>query len=127
MISRETSIIPSLHVADFTGKEGYFVESAAGADSIVNHAADIPLGVITEGLAAGSSIALPSYAGIVKVKVTGAAPGAIVRGSYGTVKNDGTVQLDSGAGARVRVCRFLEAGAANELVDAYLVEPTALT
>lgn len=127
MIARTNAIIPGLHSADWTGKDGYFVESASGADSICNAATDIPLGVITEGLPASSSIATPAFGGVVKVKVTGTSPGTIVRGSYLTVKSDGTVQLDAGTGSRVRVARALEAGAANELIDAYLIEPVALS
>ncbi|MFU8894011.1 MAG: hypothetical protein ACNA8L_10320 [Luteolibacter sp.] len=126
MIARDTNIIPGKHVADWTGQEGKFVETAAGADSIVNNAADIPLGVITEGLPTNSAIATPKFSGTVKVKVTGTSPGTIVRGTYLTVKSDGTVQADAGTGARVRVARALEAGAANELIEAYLLEPTAL-
>jgi hypothetical protein len=36
------------------------------------------------------------------------------------------VQADAGTGSRVRVARALESGAANELIDAYLVEPVTL-
>jgi len=126
MISRSEAIIPANHVADFTGLEGYFVETAAGADTIVNAAADIPLGVILEGMPKASTIATPNFGGVVKVKVTGTSPGTIARGTYLTVKDDGTVQADAGTGARVRVARALEAGAAGELIDAYLIEPTAL-
>lgn len=127
MIARHNAIIPGNHSADFTGLDGYFVESASGADSIVNAATDIPLGVITEGLPSKSSIATPAFSGTVKVKVTGTSPGTIARGTYLTLKNDGTVQADAGTGSRVRVARALEPGAANELIEAYLIEPTALS
>lgn len=119
--------MPATHVADWTGLDGYFVETAAGVDSVVNAATDVPLGVITEGLAKKSSIALQHFAGVVKVKVTGTSPGTITRGTYLTVKSDGTVQADAGTGARVRVARALEAGVANELIDAYLLEPQVLS
>lgn len=126
MISRAEAIIPATHVADFTGEDGKFVETASGVETIVNAVGDIPLGVIAEGLPARSTICTPNFGGVVKVKVTGTSPGTINRGTYLTVKNDGTVQADAGSGTRVRVARALEAGAANELIDAYLIEPVAL-
>lgn len=125
MISRSEAIIPAKHSADLSGKDGYFVETASGTDSIVNAVTDTPLGVIVEGSAAANSstIATPNYGGVVKVKVTDTSPGTINRGTYLTVKTDGTVQADAGSGARCRVARALEAGAAGELIDAYLIEP----
>lgn len=44
MLSRSEAIIPSTNTADFTGLDGYFVETATGVDSIVNAVTDIPLG-----------------------------------------------------------------------------------
>lgn len=126
MLSRSEAIIPSTHTADFTGLDGYFVETASGVDSIVNAVTDIPLGVVLEGLVKNSTLATQNFHGVVKVKVTPTAPGTIVRGTYLTVKTDGTVQADAGSGARTRVARALEAGAAGELIDAYLMEPAAL-
>ena len=126
MISQENSIITAIHTADFTGEDGKFVETATGTDTISNAATDIPLGVITEGRAAGSSIATPAFGGVVKVKLH-STPGAVVRGSYLCLHTNGTVLLDPGTGNRVRVARALQAGAANELIDAYLMEPVALS
>ena len=129
MIARDTAVIPMTPSADHTGKEGYFVEYAAGPKAaICNAAADIPLGVIVDGAdtTGNSAVATPAFGGTVKVKVTGTRPGTINMGTYLTLKADGTVQADAGSGARVRVARALEAGAANELIEAYLMEPTAL-
>ena len=126
MLARIEAIIPSTHTADFTGLDGYFVETAAGVDTIVNAATDIPLGCILEGLPRQSTIATQNFHGVVKVKVAATTPGTIVRGTYLTLRADGTVQADAGTGARVRVARALESGAANELIDAYLVEPVTL-
>lgn len=123
MIARDTNIIPGNHTADFTGLEGYFVETASGTDTVVNAVTDTPLGVIVEGFKEKSSIATPAFAGTVKVKITGTSPGTIVRGTYLTVKTDGTVQADAGSGDRTRVARALESGAAGELIEAYLIEP----
>ena len=126
---RTEAIIPLEPAADQTGLEGYFVENSSGKAAVCNNAADIPLGVILEGqpTSGRSSIALPACHRIVKVKVTGTSPGTIALGTYLTLKADGTVQADAGSGARVRVARALEAGAANELISAYLLEPTALS
>jgi hypothetical protein len=126
MISQSDSIIVSLHAADFTGQDGKFVESASGADTISNAATDIPLGVITEGLVTRSSMALPSFGGVVKVKLH-STPGTVVRGTYLCLHTDGSVLADPGSGGRVRVARALQAGAASELIDAYLMEPVALS
>lgn len=129
MIAREKAIIPFTPTADHTGLEGYFVKNSSGSAAICNNAADIPLGVITEGGTTldKSAVAVPAFGGTVKVKVTGTSPGTITVGTYLTLKADGTVQADAGTGARVRVARALESGAANELIEAYLIEPTALT
>lgn len=126
---RTEGIIPLTPTADHTGKEGYFVENSSGSAAICNAATDIPLGVITEGqpTTGKSSIALPCVGRTVKVKVTSDTPGTIALGTYLTVKADGTVQADAGSGSRVRVARALEAGAAGELIEAYLLEPTALS
>lgn len=126
MISQSNSIITSIHAADFTGEDGKFVESATGADTISNAATDIPLGVIVEGLATRSSLALPNFGGVVKVKLH-SSPGSVVRGSYLCLHTNGSVLLDPGTGGRVRVARALQAGAASELIDAYLIEPVALS
>ena len=121
-----SAIIPANHPADFTGLEGYFVRTAANTDFICNTAADIPLGVIVEGLRTRSSIITPNYGGVVKVKVANSGAGIINRGTYLMLRTDGTVQADSGTGVRVRIARALEAGTPNELIDAYLIEPIAL-
>lgn len=129
MIDRDTAIIALTPTADHTGKEGYFVENSSGSAAICNAATDIPLGVITEGFptTGKSSIALPAFGGLVKVKVTDTSPGTITLGTYLTVKSDGTVQADAGSGSRVRVARACESGAAGELISAYLMEPVALS
>jgi hypothetical protein len=123
MITRSEAVIPANHAADWTGKEGLFVESAAGVDTICNAATDIPIGVITEGQPKKSSLATPAFGGTVKVKLHSSA-GAVVRGSYLCLHTDGSVLLDPGSGNRVRVARALEAGANSELIEAYLIEPT---
>lgn len=108
--------------ADQTLLEGYFVEVAAGVASVVNAATDIPLGVILDGedVDGKSSIAVAGgFAGTCKVKLSG----AVSQGDLGQLAADGTVITDSGAGARVIVCRFLEDGVADELVEAVIFLP----
>ena len=123
------AILALTPTADHTGKEGYFVNASSGDAALVSAATDIPIGVITEGAptTGKDSVALPTFSGTVKVKVTATSPGTIALGTYGTIKSDGTVQADAGTGSRVRVCRFAEAAAAGELAEAYLIEPLALS
>ncbi|MFO1459520.1 MAG: hypothetical protein U1G08_08920 [Verrucomicrobiota bacterium] len=131
MLSRTDAIVPATPAADHTGKEGFFVEPSGAAVAVINSAADLPLGVITEGRpqTGKDSIAIcGGGAGIVKVKLS-ANPGAVVFGAYLVLDGAtlGTAKLDPGAGARVRVARALEAGAADERIDAILLDPVALT
>lgn len=132
MIARSNGILPFTPAADQTGKEGFFVEPNGTGVSVVNAATDIPLGVILEGrpTTGKSAIGLNDggLAGTVKVKLS-ANPGAVVLGSYLVLDGAtlGTAKLDPGAGGRTRVARALEAGAANELIEAVLISPVALT
>lgn len=126
MIARNTAIIPLTPLADHTGLEGYFV-LATGA--VVSSATStLPLGVITEGqpTTGKDSVALHNFGGTVKVKL-GATPGSVVAGSSLVLQADGTTKLDPGTGtARIRVARALEAGVAQELIEAVLVDPAIL-
>lgn len=126
---RGNQIVPVAPAADLRGEEGKFVRLDSGALALHNSATVAPFGVLVEGSATTgkSSVALPGVSGTVRVKVTGTSPGSIVNGSFLTVKNDGTVHIDSGTGNRVRVAQALEAGAADELIEARLVEPAVLS
>lgn len=129
MIRSQVALVALPSAADLSAFEGYFVEVSGANVAVCNNAADIPLGVLVDGEPVGgvNSVALSgAFPGIVTVKL-GATPGSVVRGGYGTLNADGTVNLDSGSGARVRVCRFLEAGTAGELVEAILIDPVALS
>lgn len=125
MIARATAVIPISPTADHTGLEGYFVLPTGALVSSATAA--VPLGVIAEGFdtTAKDSIVLANFGGTVKVKL-GATPGSVVAGSYLVLQADGTTKLDPGAGARIRVARALEAGIAQELVEAVLCEPAIL-
>lgn len=127
MIARGNAIIPLTPAADHTDKEGYFVELSSGNAAIVNATTDIPLGVILEGrpTTGKDSIAISAggLSGTVKVKVKGSSPGTIALGTLLQLHSDGTVLADAGTGARVLVAQALEAGAADELIEAVLFKP----
>lgn len=129
MKARGDQVIPITPDADHTGKEGYFVDLSSGEATLSADATVAPFGVILEGqpTTAKDSIALPGVSGTVKVKVTGTTPGTIALGSdLILAPEDGTVKLDEGTDARVQVAVALEAGAANELIEARLIEPVVI-
>jgi len=111
--------------ADHSAKRGHFVEiDGDGNAAVVNATTDLPYGLILDGEEAGGqdSIAVcGGNAGSVRVKVGG----PVSKGNFGQLESDGTVIVDSAAGARVIVCRFLEAGVEDELVEAILMVPDA--
>jgi hypothetical protein len=126
MKARDIAIIPLTPTADHTGKEGYFI-LATGA-LVSSATATVPLGCIIEGFptTGKDSVALHNFGGTVKVKL-GATPGAVIAGSSLVLQADGTTKLDPGTGtARIRVARALEAGVAQELIEAVLVDPAIL-
>lgn len=131
MIARNNAVVPFTPAADHTGKEGHFVKIAAGEVAICDDAADIPFGVILTGAPVSGEDAVAvgagGFAGTVKVKVTDTSPGTIVAGTMLTLKSDGTVQADSGSGARVQVAQALESGAAEELIEAVVFAPRELS
>lgn len=124
---KETAVLALQPAADHTGKEGYFVEFSSGQASVSNSATDEVIGVIIDGetTAGRSSIALcGAFAGIVKVKLNNASAS---QGDFLVLHTDGTVKTDPGTGGRCRVARALEGGAANELINAVLMHPLALS
>ncbi len=121
-IVRTLTVIPLEAAADHSAKEGYFVELALGKASVCNAATDVPFGLILDGENTGGNDSVAvcgGNAGSVRVKATA----AVTKGTFGQLAADGSVIADSGAGARVLPCLFLEDGAANELVEAILVLP----
>jgi hypothetical protein len=125
MIARPTAVIPLTPTADHTGYEGYFI-LATGA-LVSSATATLPLGVILEGqpTTGKDSVGLHNFAGTVKVKL-GATPGSVIAGSSLVLQADGSCKLDPGTGGRIRVARALEAGVAQELIEAVLVDPAIL-
>lgn len=128
---RTNAILPFPHVADFTGKEGYFVTINAGAVSLYATADGLsPFGAITSGSTANteSSIAISAggVAGTVTLLVkTGAA--AIVAGDYLQVADGGTIEKDAGTGTRTLVAVALEAGTAGDIIESALITPADYT
>jgi hypothetical protein len=127
MKARSTSVFPLTPTADHTGKEGFFILPTGALVSSATAA--LPLGVILEGAetTGKDSVGLPNIEGTVKVKLS-ATPGAVIAGSFLVLDGTtfGTAKLDPGSAARIQVARALEAGAANELIEAYLVHPAVL-
>lgn len=112
--------------ADHTGKEGYFVDLSSGEASISDTPTVAPYGVILQGqpTSAKDSIATPGVTGTVPVKITDTSPGTINRGTKLVLAaEDGTVAADPDTGARVIVAEACESGAAEEIIEARLLEP----
>jgi hypothetical protein len=128
-MDRTHAILPFAPDADHSGKKGYFVTLASGESSLCDAATDVPFGVILEGAPDGArdsiGVSAGGLCGTVDVKL-GAVPGAVVAGSILTLNADATVSLDSGAGDRVQVAQAMEAGAANELIEAVLFKPVEI-
>lgn len=126
MIAREKQIISLVPTADHTGKEGFAVKNSSGSAALGAAVTDVPIGVITEGAptTGRSSIALPGFAGTVKVKL-GATPGSVVAFSKLEMGTNGTANLASATTGRIIFAEALEAGAANELIEARLLQPYA--
>lgn len=117
--------LPQPAGVDHSTKRGFFVELTGGAASVCNAATDEPYGCITDGERAGgrSAVALcGGNVGTVRVKTSG----NVAKGRRGQLAADGTVVQDTGAGARVLVCRFCEDGVSGELVEALLLDPRVL-
>jgi hypothetical protein len=128
MTARETQIVALTPTADHTGLEGRAVKNSSGSAALIAGATEIPIGVITEGqpTTRKDAVALMGFGGTVKVKLD-ATPGTVVAFSYLVTTATGTAKLDPGTGNRVRFAQALEAGAANELIEARLIEPASLS
>ncbi len=118
---------------DHSAKQGHFVKLSSGsAIAITSATADLPIGVVVDaGKSADGtpdSVAVGGGGAIPFVKLS-ASPGSVVAGSYLVLDGStlGTAKLDPATGARVRVARALEAGAANELIKAVLLDPAVLS
>ncbi|MFA6289934.1 MAG: hypothetical protein WC661_21330 [Opitutaceae bacterium] len=128
MLVKNNALVSLTPTADHSEKEGFFIKLAGITAALVTAATDLPFGVIVDGepVTGKDSVAVgAAYPGIVTVKL-GAVPGAVVAGSRLQLNADGTVKLDTGAGARVLVAIAIEAGAADELIQAVLIKPVVI-
>lgn len=122
MLSKTNGIVPMTPGADHSEKEGYFVVGSAGKPIVAPNATDKPIGLILDGESTSGKDAvaiLGALSGTALVKLGGAA----TKLSHGQLVAGGTVQNDTGAGARVLVCVFLEDGVTDELVEAAIITP----
>lgn len=127
-LQREHSVVSIASSADLSGKEGYHTRIASSKVELSNSATALPFGVIVSGEKTDgqNSVATFGEGGTVKVKL-GSSPGTVAVGTYLVLKNDGTFKADTGSGGRVLCAMALEAGAADELIEASLIGPQALS
>ena len=116
---RESAIIPMSTSEDLSDKDGYVVipDGTGGAVKLATAVDDSVAGVITtpaDGSVDLIGVAVPGFGGTVRVKLGGACNAH----QELTLKADGTVEGD---GLGTKVARALEAGVAEELVEAVLV------
>jgi hypothetical protein len=123
MIARTNAMQSFVAASDQRGKEGFFVDAAGVIMAVINAA---PYGVILEGGNTGetTTVALCAggFAGTVKVKLS-ASPGSVVRGSNLELDAAGTTKIATATATRVLVAQAVEAGVANELIEAVLFRP----
>jgi hypothetical protein len=125
LFKRETAVIPMTPNEDQTGKEGYAVKVSSGKAALVTADTDIPLGLILDGEATTGKSAVAvcdACAGTVRVKLDGT-PGTVAAGTYLTISSTGTFK--AAVSGKTQCARALEAGAANELIEAVLHRPVA--
>lgn len=125
--------MPTSVETDTFGKEGYPVD--ANSDGTVDLCQDAtgnpPFGVVVLGAThpgvVAVAVAAGGVAGTIRVKLLEAvtAPGTYLR----LVEVGGAIAFgpDPGTGARVIMAQALEAGAANELIEAVLFRPITYT
>lgn len=129
MIKNASSTKVYTPAVDFSSKDGYFVKATSTSIAAVSAVTDVPHGVIISGDISGgqTSVARPNHPGTVGVKCNGT-PGTIVHGTKLTMAADGSVKaLPAAAGTYFYVAIADEAGAANEIIEARLIEPVAVT
>ena len=125
---RSNAVIAIAAAASLAGKEGYFYKlDDAGKAVIIDAATDVPHGLIGNVRADGmeiSAIVLGNSAiGTVPIKLGGNVTD--LRKDL-TLKADGSVEADDGAGARVIVARPLETGSTDEFIECVLLFPRKL-
>jgi hypothetical protein len=125
LMKRETAVIAMTPNEDQRDKEGYAVKVSSGKAALVTGDTDIPIGVILDGenTDGKSSIAVcDAGGGTVRVKLDGT-PGTVAIGTYLTISSTGTFK--AAVSTKTQCARALEAGTANELIEAVLHRPIA--
>ena len=128
-LCRHNAILSFVAAADLTGLVGRFVVIANTNQVAVLASATVkPFGVLlTEGKAGervSVAVGVGGLAGTVRVKLSAVVTGP---GIYLQTAADGRVLTGAGTGARTFVAMSLEGGAADELIEAVLICPQALT
>ena len=127
-LARTNAILPIEAFADLTGHIGRFVVLNGGKAALVTSAAQKPFGVLLTDGKAGDRVTVAvgagGLAGTIRVKL---ATSVLVPGVDLQLNASGGVQPDNGTGARVIVAHALEVGGINELIEAVLIRPVALT
>jgi len=127
-LARTNAIVPFKAQLDFTGHVGRFVTRSRGTIVPVGSATDKPIGVLlTDGKDSEQvsvAISAGGLAGTVRVKLAADVPGP---GIDLQLTADGRVEPDAGVRERVLVAQSLESGAVDELIEAVLFRPVALT
>jgi hypothetical protein len=127
-LARTNAILPIEAASDLTGHIGRFVILQSGKAVLVTSASQKPFGVLLTDGKAGERVSVAvgagGLSGVIRVKLTAAVsnPGMDLQ-----VNASGGVQPDAGSGARVIVAQSLESGTVNELIEAVLIRPVALT
>ena len=121
---RANAVIPITPAADHTGLEGRAVKIVAGKAAIVTAATDSPIGVIVDGddIHGKDSVAIRGggLSGTVLVKLD-ANPGVVALGTLLEITATGTFRADAGSGDETVCAIALEAGTADELIEAVLL------
>jgi hypothetical protein len=119
---KDLAIIAMTPTADHSAKKGFLVVNSSGSAALNASATVAALGVILDGetTTGKDSIGLlGGNLGTVKLK----AGGNITLFAKLQQKNDGTVVVDAGSGARVLVGLALEAAATDEIFEAMVFYP----
>jgi len=128
MITRENAVLAFPSAVDLTGKEGYAVKlNSSGQLELCSSASDIPFAIVTIGMPIGAqnsvAVCAGGYAGTVSIKLS-ATPGTVNAGTLLALNANAT----SSAGTTgVLYAQAVEAGQADELIEAVIFKPQTVT
>jgi len=125
LLKREYPILSLVPNEDHTSKEGYAVKANSTKAQLVTADTDSPIGVVLDGgpTTGRSAVLLADCSqGTCRVKLD-ATPGTVTLGTYLTITASATFK--QAVSTKTMCARALEAGAANELIEAVLFRPVA--